>query len=73
METFGKQMFKSRRATDQRFVNLFKVHKAYQSHVQIGFSGFENEAAEMAKTIVVNKLNKVIESDLGIAINKKLS
>ena len=36
-------MFKSQKATDQRFVNLFKVHKAFQSHITIGFGGFEDE------------------------------
>ena len=36
-------MFKSHKATDQRFVNLFKVHKAFQSHITIGFGGFEDE------------------------------
>ena len=43
LETFGKQMFKSKKATDQRFVNLFKVHKAFQSHISIGFGGFDND------------------------------
>ena len=33
LEKFGKKMFKSKKAVDQRFVNLFKVHKAYQNRV----------------------------------------
>ena len=45
----GKHMFRSKQATDQRFVNLFKVHKAYQNHVTLGFGGFEQDAAEVVK------------------------
>ena len=46
LETFGKQMFKSKEATDQRFVNLFKVHKAFQHRVSLGFGGFDGETIQ---------------------------
>ena len=43
LKKFGKQMLKSKKVIDQRFVNLFKVHKAYQNHVKLGFGGFDDE------------------------------
>ena len=36
-------MLKSKKVIDQRFVNLFKVHKAQQNHVKLGFDGFDDE------------------------------
>ena len=61
LETLGKQMFKSKEATDQRFVNLFKVHKAFQSHVKIGFGGFDDEVLRQANASIGDVLKTVTE------------
>ena len=42
-KTYGRKMLKSKQASDQRFVKLFKVHKAYQNHVKLGFDGFDDK------------------------------
>ena len=44
-----KRMASSKDAVDQRFINLFKVRKAYQRGIKVGFDGFENQKSFYSK------------------------
>ena len=45
-------MIMSKNKIDKRFINIYRVKRAYQKHVSIGFNGFDPQSTKSPDTII---------------------
>ena len=61
----------SKNKIDKRFINIYRVKRAYQKHVQIGFNGFDPQNTNLNAQAYGRKSPENIISEDFVDFNSK--